>query len=133
MTPDQWATIRGLVEWLDSVNGDGEQETAMRLMKLAEESGEVMQAYIGFTGQNPRKGHTHSSADVAAELCDVILTAAVALHRFTGDPPATLDARIRAVAQRSRAPEGDPEPVQTDRGASRGGSRETGSPGTVTG
>ena len=35
MTPDQWATIRRLVEWLDSANGEGEQETAMRLMKLA--------------------------------------------------------------------------------------------------
>ncbi|WP_070012416.1 MazG-like family protein [Streptomyces abyssalis] len=114
MTPDQWATIRRLVEWLDSANGDGEQETAMRLMKLAEESGEVMQAYIGTTGQNPRKGRTHTSADVAAELCDVILTAAVALHRFTGDPAAALDARIGEVARRSLVPHG-PEPVQTAR------------------
>jgi NTP pyrophosphatase (non-canonical NTP hydrolase) len=101
MTPDQWATIRRLVEWLDAANGDGEQETAMRLMKLAEESGEVMQAYIGATGQNPRKGRTHTSADVADELCDVILTAAVALHRFTGDPAGVLDDRIRRVARRS--------------------------------
>ena len=73
----------------------------MRLMKLAEESGEVMQAYIGATGQNPRKGRTHTSEDVASELCDVILTAAVALHRFSGDPAAALDARIREVARRS--------------------------------
>ncbi|QPP09700.1 hypothetical protein G4Z16_28490 [Streptomyces bathyalis] len=104
MTPDQWATIRRLVEWLDSANGEGEQETAMRLMKLAEESGEVMQAYIGTTGQNPRKGRTHTSEDVATELCDVILTAAVALHRFSGDPAAALDARIREVERRSLPP-----------------------------
>ncbi|WP_235980447.1 MazG-like family protein [Streptomyces albidus (ex Kaewkla and Franco 2022)] len=105
MTPEQWATIRRLVEWLDTANGVGEQETAMRLMKLAEESGEVMQAYIGTRGQNPRKGHTHTSSDVAAELCDVILTAAVALHRFTDDPAAALDEKIRQVALRSLPPE----------------------------
>lgn len=104
MTPEQWAVIRRLVEWLDAGNGVSEQETAMRLMKLAEESGEVMQAYIGARGQNPRKGRTHSSADVAAELCDVILTAAVALHRFSDEPAAALDERIREVARRSLAP-----------------------------
>lgn len=101
MTPEQWAAIRRLVDWLDEANGTGEQETAMRLMKLAEESGEVMQAYIGTVGQNPRKGRTHSTSDVAGELCDVILTAAVALHRFTDDPAAALDGRIRHVARRS--------------------------------
>jgi NTP pyrophosphatase (non-canonical NTP hydrolase) len=104
MTPEQWATIRRLVDWLDAANGDGEHETAMRLMKLAEESGEVMQAYIGAVGQNPRKGRTHTTEDVAAELCDVILTAAVALHRFTDDPAAALDSKIREVARRSLAP-----------------------------
>jgi len=104
MTPEQWETIRRLVDWLDAANGTGEQETAMRLMKLAEESGEVMQAYIGAVGQNPRKGHTHSPSDVAGELCDVILTAAVALHRFTDDPAAALDEKIRRVALRSLPP-----------------------------
>ncbi|SCK53019.1 hypothetical protein H181DRAFT_04828 [Streptomyces sp. WMMB 714] len=101
MTPEQWATVRRLADWLDAANGSGEQETAMRLMKLGEETGEVMQAYIGTTGQNPRKGRTHSASDVADELCDVILTAAVALHRFTDDPAAALDRKIRQVALRS--------------------------------
>ncbi|MFC4496895.1 MazG-like family protein [Streptomyces ovatisporus] len=101
MTPEQWATVRRLVDWLDTANGHGEQETAMRLMKLGEETGEVMQAYIGTAGQNPRKGRTHTAADVADELCDVILTAAVALHRFTDDPAAALDGKIRQVALRS--------------------------------
>lgn len=112
MTPEQWAAIRRLVDWLDGANGTAEQETAMRLMKLTEECGEVMRAYIGMTGQNPRKGHTHESADVAGELCDVILTAAVALHRFSDDPAAALDERIREVARRSlpegRRPAGSP-------------------------
>lgn len=108
MTPDQWAAVRRLVEWLDSANGHGEHETAMRLMKLAEESGEVMQAYIGATGQNPRKGRTHTYEDVADELCDVILTAAIALHRFSDDPAGLFDDRVRRIARRSLppAPEG---------------------------
>lgn len=101
MTPEQWATVRRLVDWLDAANGRGEQETAARLLKLGEETGEVMQAYIGTTGQNPRKGRTHAASDVADELCDVILTAAVALHRFTDDPAAALDRKIRKVALRS--------------------------------
>ncbi|MFH8371113.1 MazG-like family protein [Streptomyces sp. NPDC018031] len=87
LTPSPlWAAARRSAAWLDEANGNSDHETAMRLMKLAEEAGEVMQAYIGTVGQNPRKGVTHGPEDVAAELCDVILTAAVALHRFTDDP-----------------------------------------------
>ena len=72
----------------------------MRLMKLAEEAGEVMQAYIGVQGQNPRKGVTHTNADVAQELCDVIVTAAVALHRFTGDPAGLLARKVGKIRAR---------------------------------
>ncbi|MDH6576848.1 MazG-like family protein [Kitasatospora sp. MAP5-34] len=102
-TADEWGTIRQLVAWLDQKNGSSDHETAMRLMKLSEEVGETMQAYIGAIGQNPRKGVTHSPADVADELCDVIVTAMVALDRFTPDPEQHLAARIQRIADRSRA------------------------------
>lgn len=95
-----WPTLAALVAWLDTTNGRGDHETAMRLMKLVEEAGEVMQAYIGVTGQNPRKGRTHSREDVAAELCDVALTALVALHSFTDDPEATFREHLAKVAAR---------------------------------
>lgn len=36
-------------------------------------------------GQNPRKGITHDTADLAGELCDVIVTAGVALTTLLGD------------------------------------------------
>ncbi|MEV4442038.1 MazG-like family protein [Streptomyces sp. NPDC049577] len=98
--PGLWSAVRASVAWLDAHNGTGDHETAMRLMKLAEEAGEVMAAYIGMTGQNPRKGVTHTRDDVAAELCDVIITAATALHRFTDDPAATLDHHAERVARR---------------------------------
>ncbi|MBC3839456.1 hypothetical protein GXW82_02240 [Streptacidiphilus sp. 4-A2] len=97
---DPWPTITALTAWLDGSNGGSEHETAMRLMKLAEETGEVMQAYIGMTGQNPRKGVTHTATDVADELCDVIVTAMVALCRFTDDPNAHFAGKLRRIADR---------------------------------
>ncbi|MFT2020505.1 MazG-like family protein [Streptomyces sp. 796.1] len=100
-----WETARHAVGWLDAANADRDpaEERALRLLKLAEETGEVMSAYTGLTGQNPRKGVTHGRADVAAELCDVILTAAVALYGFSDDPAATLDAHLRGVTERMLA------------------------------
>ncbi len=100
---DPWAAVRQLVSWLDQKNGLGDHETAMRLMKLSEEVGETMQAYIGVRGQNPRKGVTHTPADVADELCDVIVTAMIALHRFTPDPEQHLAAKLRSITVRSAA------------------------------
>jgi hypothetical protein len=52
-------------------------------------------------GQNPRKGLTHSRADVADELCDVIVTAAVALASIVDDPATHLDAKLAKIAARS--------------------------------
>ncbi|MFF5718058.1 MazG-like family protein [Streptomyces buecherae] len=100
-----WEAARAAVAWLDAANAtrDRAEETALRLLKLTEETGEVMNAYTGLTGHNPRKGVTHARADVAAELCDVILTAAVVLHEFSDDPAGTLDAHVRGVTERMRA------------------------------
>lgn len=50
-----------------------------RTAKLVEECGEVMQAVIGVTGDNPRKGFTHTYDDVNSELADVIITALCAM------------------------------------------------------
>ena len=97
---DPWATIAALAAWLDTNNGTSEHEQAMRLMKLSEETGEVMQAYIGMTGQNPRKGVTHTRADVTDELCDVIVTAMVALHQFTDQPAEVFEAKAQRIAER---------------------------------
>jgi phosphoribosyl-ATP pyrophosphohydrolase len=102
-----WPVTARIVTALNTANGTGEHETAMRLMKVVEEAGEASAAYIGMTGQNPRKGVTHTRADVADELCDVIIAATVALHAFTAHPPAVLDAKLHAVARRldDRTPE----------------------------
>ncbi|MFE4872479.1 MazG-like family protein [Streptomyces sp. NPDC056682] len=90
-----WSHVRTVTAWLDATNGDGPHEIAMRLLKVTEEAGEAAQAYIGMQGQNPRKGVTATPQDVATELCDVILSAAVALASLTDDPQAAFDAALR--------------------------------------
>lgn len=101
LNADQWSTIHHLVAWLDRENGRSQHEISMRLLKLVEEAGEVAQAYIGTQGQNPRKGRSHSTDDVADELCDVIVTAAVALTTISdGDPAAILNAKLKRIADR---------------------------------
>lgn len=89
-----WSYTGAVHAWVAASGGSSPQDVSLRLIKLAEECGEVAQAYIGMTGQNPRKGVTHTAADVASELCDVAVTALVALHDFTDDPGAFLDAYL---------------------------------------
>ncbi|MEV8523195.1 MazG-like family protein [Streptomyces sp. NPDC052000] len=103
LSTDQWSTIRGLVDWLDSRNGRSDHEIAMRLMKITEEAGEVVQAYLGVHGQNPRKGITHIVPDVQDELCDVIVTAAVALASLVGNPETVLAVKLDKISARAAA------------------------------
>ena len=104
LNPAQWSTIRNLVAWLDEANGRTDDEITLRILKLAEEVGEVAQAWIGVTGQNPRKGVTHTHPQVQDELCDVIVTAAVALASLIDNPDYVLDQKLAAIAARPRTP-----------------------------
>lgn len=74
-----------VVRWLDSTNPRTDHEVALRIMKITEEAGEVVSAYVGMTGHNPRKGVTHTLDDVRRELCDVIVSATIALAALAGD------------------------------------------------
>lgn len=75
--------VTSTVEWLNKHNGTGDAEKTLRILKIGEEFGEVCEAWIGWGGQNPRKGISHDINDVAMELCDVIITALVALSSIT--------------------------------------------------
>jgi hypothetical protein len=70
--------------WLETNNGFSGHEDSMRIMKVGEEFGEAVAAYIGMTGQNPRKGITHTQSDVMSELADVAITAMCAMVHFAG-------------------------------------------------
>ncbi|MFC3576555.1 MazG-like family protein [Streptomyces yaanensis] len=99
---DLWDSITRLHAWLDANRThDGADGLLLRVLKLSEEVGEVAQAVIGATGQNPRKGTTHSWADVEAELCDVVITALVALRTLTPQAREVFAAHLERVTNRS--------------------------------
>jgi hypothetical protein len=89
------------VAWLDAANGRGPYETATRVMKIAEETGEAVAAYIGTTGTSPRKGVTATGDDLAGELCDVVLAALIALATITGGTPQAESQLAQHVAARA--------------------------------
>jgi NTP pyrophosphatase (non-canonical NTP hydrolase) len=99
-TDDLWQHVTAALDWIDTANPRTDHEIAMRLLKLVEETGEVAAAYIGMTGQNPRKGVCATREDVAGELCDVVITALVALATITGDAEAARAALDRHLARR---------------------------------
>ena len=53
---------------------------------------------IGLTGQNPRKGVTHTIDDVRKELLDVAVTALGAIEHLDGNQGRSLDALAVHVA-----------------------------------
>lgn len=100
------AQLCALSRWIDDNNAlkPAEQQLWERTAKTAEEAGEVIAAMIGYTGQNPRKGYTHSISDVQAELLDVAVTALGAIAHIHGndvDVMALLHAKVHAVAVRA--------------------------------
>ncbi|MGC9499643.1 MazG-like family protein [Streptomyces sp. WG7] len=104
-----WDTIDDLWRWLetDQPVGGGEG-LLLRMLKLSEEVGEVAEAVIGATGQNPRKGVTHTWEDVEAELCDVVITALVALRTLTPQAREVFGRHLARVAERSLGTPGAP-------------------------
>ena len=87
---------------------DDAVSAVLRVLKVAEETGEAAQAWIGATGRNPRKGVTHSRAEVAGELADVVIAALVAVASLGIDPGTALAAKAEAVSARLRSlPVGD--------------------------
>jgi NTP pyrophosphatase (non-canonical NTP hydrolase) len=120
-TADLWSAIDDLWAWLDGNRAQDRQQTVLlRLLKLSEEVGEVAQAVIGATGQNPRKGTTHTWDDVRAELCDVVITALVALRTLTPDAREEFTRHLTRVTERSLrpSPAGPPPPRQDPQSSS---------------
>ncbi|WP_043174161.1 MazG-like family protein [Streptomyces sp. NRRL B-24484] len=104
METSNWESIDRLVGWLDGASTlPAGEERLLRLLKLTEEVGEVGQAVIGATGQNPRKGVTHGWEDVQAELCDVVVSALVALRTLTPDARTVFEDRLARIEARSLA------------------------------
>jgi len=82
----------------------GQEGLLLRILKLSEEVGEVAEAVIGATGQNPRKGVSHSWDDVQAELCDVAITALIALRSLTPEARDVFERHLKGVRDRPMKP-----------------------------
>ena len=106
MTATPSEALVALSRWIDAGNShrDPEAVTWGRIAKITEEAGEVIEAHIGATGQNPRKGVTHSHETVLEELLDVAVTALGAYEHITGHAGIALnelDSKIVSVARRA--------------------------------
>ncbi|MFI9804992.1 MazG-like family protein [Streptomyces sp. NPDC052301] len=100
-----WPTVDDLWSRLEATQKHhGREGVLLRVLKLSEEVGEVAEAIIGATGQNPRKGITHTWEDVQAELCDVVITALVALRTLTPEAREVFERQLRRVADRPLGP-----------------------------
>lgn len=109
---DGMAELGRQIEWMDKhLDADVAEaykdmplaQDWARCAKISEEAGEVIDALIGITGQNPRKGVYGSEEDLFKELCDVALTALYGLQHFTKDVEGTLALLVdRAMAHRQR-------------------------------
>lgn len=90
MSIDLNGILAGIDTWLDDNCADQYKDQPLaqdwaRIAKLQEEAGEAIQKFIGYTGQNPRKGVCNSQDDVLDELADVAVTAMAAIQHFTKD------------------------------------------------
>lgn len=85
-----WQAVEFIDKWLDQnvstayLSEPLAQDWA-RIAKIQEELGEAIQAFIGMTGQNPRKGFTHTEKEVLDELADTLITTILAMQHMTKD------------------------------------------------
>ncbi|MEU9448028.1 MazG-like family protein [Streptomyces sp. NPDC048277] len=102
---DLWPAVNELWARLEATRKHaGPEGVLLRILKLSEEVGEVAEAVIGATGQNPRKGVTHTWEDVQGELCDVVITALVALRTLTPEAREVFEAHLKGVGDRPLGP-----------------------------
>lgn len=92
---DAGKQITAISMWIDHspnyLDVDPEARDWRRIQKVVQETGEAFEAFCGSLGENPRKGFTHSRADVTRELMDSALAALGAVEHFNGNDGRTLE------------------------------------------
>lgn len=93
--------LAAIVQVLDAhLDGDGVADAYhvqplaqdwARVSKGGEEVGEAIDALIGLTGQNPRKGEYGTLEELLDELADVCLTGLYGIQHFTKDIQRTME------------------------------------------
>lgn len=81
--------LAALSRWIDESPPNAQRDPEAlgwhRVAKVAEESGEAIEAWLGYTGGNPRKGTTHTLADVIGELLDTAVAALAGVEHLSGN------------------------------------------------
>ena len=95
------ALIAARLSELDGLDQRSRYTEILRVAKITEEAGEAMEAVIAYHNANPRKNHG-TIVDVIKELCDVALTAKIAIESFGFDANTELGAREAEVLARLR-------------------------------
>jgi hypothetical protein len=99
--------------WFDEDQLDGAESEGNhwhRILKVAEEAGEVCTEMIGWTGRNPRKGKDPAGrAKLEKELLDTAVAALGALEHLYGNPERAVSMRmlerhVAALVERSGRP-----------------------------
>jgi NTP pyrophosphatase (non-canonical NTP hydrolase) len=85
-----WRLVEALDQRIDDGAGPAYHEQPLaqdwaRVAKVQEEAGEAVDALIGVTAQNHRKGEYGSWEHLFDELADVALTGVYAIQHFTKD------------------------------------------------
>jgi hypothetical protein len=116
---DACEQVAEISRWIDCSPANlqrTEQEAfLLRSIKIFEEGGEMVAAIIGMTGQNPRKGVTHTFDDVIDEALDTALTALAFVESATGNVGESLPrlfAKVEKVHARMLAFENGPPAEQ---------------------
>jgi hypothetical protein len=102
---DVLSAIERIDDWLDD-NTSNEYKVQplaqdlARVAKAGEEAGEAFEAFLGYTGQNPRKGFSSEMEDVFNELADVAITGIVGIQHFTKDVESTKRIMLQRLSYR---------------------------------
>ena len=99
-----WTLVPAARRWLDAANGADDAELTCRMLKVAEEAGEVASAWIGHARAEPPQGRHPHPRGRRAELADVVITALVAIESLGLDARATLEATAAKVHGPDRQP-----------------------------
>lgn len=91
--------IEELGEALEHVQGISPEDHA-RLSAISVSLGKSVSTLIGATGQNPRKGVTHSQDDVVNEVLDVVMTGLLCAQHMLKNS-STVRMRFRAKQERT--------------------------------
>jgi hypothetical protein len=103
MNRGDWHHVELMARYYGKIAPPGMTALGWQLIKLMEESGEVATNFIGYSGQNPRKGDVVVTIeDVVKEICDVIITGMVALSTTCTTPEATLNHRFQIIRERTQ-------------------------------